>query len=48
MFRVKAQIAPELLSKYITNVKTGLPGSAYVRIDPRQPWPEALQVRLPP
>lgn len=48
MFRVKAQIAPELLSKYITNVKTGLPGIAYVRIDPRQPWPEALQVRLPP
>ncbi|MEI9988653.1 MAG: HlyD family efflux transporter periplasmic adaptor subunit [Rhizomicrobium sp.] len=42
MFRVKARIAPELLRKYITQVKTGLPGMAYVRLDPRVPWPAKL------
>jgi HlyD family secretion protein len=47
MFRVKARIAPELLKKYIRDVKTGLPGMAYVRLDPRIDWPAELQVRLP-
>ena len=47
MFRVRAQIDPELLRKYITRVKTGLPGVAYVRTDPAREWPERLQVRLP-
>ncbi len=47
MFRVKAQIPPELLKKRIRDVKTGLPGMAYVRLDPRTEWPAALQVRLP-
>lgn len=47
MFRVKARIAPELLRRYVTQVKTGLPGVAYVRLDPRVPWPAALQVKLP-
>ena len=47
MFRVKAQIAPELLKKHIHHVKTGLPGMAYVRLDPQREWPVALQVRLP-
>ncbi|PKN48409.1 MAG: glycoside hydrolase family 43, partial [Deltaproteobacteria bacterium HGW-Deltaproteobacteria-16] len=47
MFRVKAQIAPELLKKHIHHVKTGLPGMAYVRLDPQREWPAALQVRLP-
>ncbi|MDQ0314513.1 HlyD family secretion protein [Amorphus orientalis] len=47
VFRVKAQIAPELLEKYVSLVKTGVPGVAYVRTDPGQPWPEALQVKLP-
>jgi HlyD family secretion protein len=47
MFRVKAQIAPELLKKHIHKVKTGLPGMAHVRLDPRSEWPAALQVRLP-
>lgn len=48
MFRVKAHIDPELLRQYIRSVKTGLPGMAYVRLDPRVPWPEHLEVRLPP
>jgi HlyD family secretion protein len=44
MFRVRAQIAPELLAQYIERVKTGLPGVAYVRTDSTQPWPEHLRL----
>jgi len=47
MFRVKAQISPDLLRKHITYVKTGLPGMAYVRLDPQVEWPPELQVKLP-
>lgn len=48
MFRIKAHIPPELLKKYIRSVKTGLPGMAYVRLDPQATWPDYLAVRLPP
>jgi len=47
MFRVKARIAPALLQKYIAHVKTGLPGMAYVRIDPKTAWPAHLTVNVP-
>ncbi len=47
MFRVKARIDPALLQRHIREVKTGLPGMAYVRLDPRREWPVALQVKLP-
>ena len=47
MFRIKARIDPDLLQKHIRDVKTGLPGMAYVRLDPRLDWPPELQVRLP-
>lgn len=47
MFRIRAQIPVDLLKKHITKVKTGLPGMAYVRLDPQVPWPAHLQVRLP-
>lgn len=47
MFRIRARIAPDLLRRHIDQVKTGLPGMAYVRLDPRAEWPENLQVRLP-
>jgi len=47
MFRIKARIDPALLEKHIRDVKTGLPGVAYVRLDPDIPWPDDLQVRLP-
>ncbi len=47
-FRVKVQIAPELLVRYESLVKTGLPGVAYVRLDPDTPWPAKLASRLPP
>ncbi|RMC39443.1 glycoside hydrolase family 43 [Paracoccus siganidrum] len=42
MFRVRAQVDPELLRKYSDYVKTGLPGMAHVRIDPDTEWPETL------
>jgi HlyD family secretion protein len=42
MFRVKAHIPEELLRKYIEQVKTGLPGVAYVRLDPKAEWPPRL------
>jgi HlyD family secretion protein len=47
MFRVRLQVPPELLRKYLRNVKTGLPGMGYVRIDPSVDWPPELQVALP-
>jgi len=47
MFRVKAHIDPALLKKHIRQVKTGLPGMAYVRLDAKAEWPAALQVKLP-
>jgi HlyD family secretion protein len=48
VFRVKAQGDPEVLKRYGTRVKTGLPGVATVRLDPTAAWPAHLQVRLAP
>jgi HlyD family secretion protein len=48
MFRVKVKIDPELLQKYLEKVKTGLPGVAYVRLDAGTPWPQHLNIKLPP
>lgn len=45
MFRIKAQISPELLKKYIEHVKTGLPGIAYVRLSPDAAWPSKLPAK---
>jgi len=47
MFRVRAKVSEELLKKNIARVKTGLPGMAYVRLDPGAEWPAHLQVKLP-
>jgi len=46
-FRVKAHIPPDVLRKYVRDVKTGLPGMAYVQLDPEAEWPAHLEVRLP-
>ncbi|QDT53071.1 Multidrug resistance protein MdtN [Caulifigura coniformis] len=46
MFRLKARIAPELLKQHLKRVKTGLPGVAYVQLDPQAVWPEHLEVKL--
>lgn len=42
VFRVKVQIDPEILKEYEPWVKTGLPGVAYVRLDPAAEWPAYL------
>lgn len=46
-FRVKAHIPAELLTKYVRDIKTGLPGVAYVKLDREAEWPRNLQVALP-
>jgi HlyD family secretion protein len=48
MFRVKANVDPELLKQHLKVVKTGLPGVAYVKLEPAVPWPANLEVKLPP
>ena len=47
MFRVKLSIAPALLARFEKNVKTGVRGIGYVKIDPAAQWPDWLQVKLP-
>lgn len=46
-FRVKLQIPAEVLSKYQDVVKTGVPGTAIVRVSPTAEWPSTLAVKLP-
>ena len=45
MFRVRARIPAENLKKYIEYARTGLPGVAYVRLDPSAEWPDFLQAK---
>lgn len=47
MFRVKLKIAPDLLKKYESQVKTGVRGIAYVRVNSAAAWPPSLAVKLP-
>jgi len=47
MFRVKARIDPALLKKHIKQVKTGLPGVAWLNLNPQAEWPQELAVRVP-
>ncbi len=47
MFRVKARIPSDLLKQHLQQVKTGLPGVIWVRLDERQDWPEMLRIALP-
>lgn len=42
MFRIKAKVDPTLLQKHIQQVKTGLPGVAYIKINENAPWPAFL------
>ncbi|CAI8793191.1 HlyD family secretion protein [Methylocaldum szegediense] len=48
MFRVRAHIDQDLLKRHLEQVKTGLPGMAYVKIDPNAEWPSELEIRVPP
>lgn len=47
MFRVKLRLPPDLLRAHVDQVKGGVRGLGYVRLDPAQPWPPRLEVRLP-
>lgn len=47
MFRVRAQIAPELLQQHLKLVKTGLPGVTWVKVDSTAQWPAQLHTKLP-
>lgn len=42
VFRVKAKISQDLLQKYIQQVKTGLPGMVYVKLNSEATWPKHL------
>ncbi len=48
MFRVRAQIDRELLLKHLEQVKTGLPGVAWLKIDPNAQWPQRMAVKVVP
>lgn len=43
MFRVRVRVDPELLRRHADKVRSGLPGIAYVRLDPKVEWPARLQ-----
>jgi HlyD family secretion protein len=43
MFRIRVRIDPERLRAHADKVKSGVPGVAYVKLDPQTPWPERLQ-----
>ena len=47
MFRVKAQIGRELLQKNLRQVKTGLPGMVWLKLDAQAPWPAELALKVP-
>jgi len=44
MFRVRARIPADLLKRYIEYARTGLPGVAYVKLDPDAEWPDFLKI----
>lgn len=46
MFRVRAQISPELLRQHLEQVKTGLPGEAWIKLDPAAQWPASLALKV--
>jgi HlyD family secretion protein len=48
MFRVRARIDPALLKEHADEVRTGLPGVTYVRLDPKAEWPQQLRRELKP
>jgi len=43
MFRVRVRIDPERLQAHRQAVKSGVPGIAYVQLDPKVAWPDRLR-----
>jgi HlyD family secretion protein len=48
MFRVKAQVDRGMLERHADQVKAGVPGVAWLRIDASRPWPAGLALRSTP
>ena len=47
VFRVRVRIDPERVAERIKHVKTGLRGMAYVKLQEKTTWPDALEKRIP-
>jgi HlyD family secretion protein len=47
MFRVKARLVRQLLKRHRSQVKTGVSGVAYLRLDSQIEWPENLAIKVP-
>jgi HlyD family secretion protein len=47
VFRIKVQIAPPVLRHIESWVKIGVPGLAYIRVDPDAAWPANLEASFP-
>lgn len=45
MFRIKVRVDGDWLARHQEIVKAGMPGMAYLRVDPSQEWPAKLQLR---
>jgi len=43
MFRVRVRVDPDLLRSHAQEVRSGLPGVAYIRVDSAVEWPASLQ-----
>lgn len=46
MFRVRAQIDRDLLQRHLAQVKTGLPGVAWLKLDANAPWPAQMAIHV--
>lgn len=45
-YRIKARVPHSLVQQHLEQVKTGLTGMAYVRLEPQAAWPDWLQSEL--
>lgn len=45
-YRIKARVPQALVQQHLEQVKTGLTGMAYVRLEPQAVWPDWLQSEL--
>jgi HlyD family secretion protein len=45
-YRIKARVPQNLVQQHLEQVKTGLTGMAYVRLEPQATWPDWLQSEL--
>jgi HlyD family secretion protein len=46
MFRVKIQIPKELVGHYVESIKTGVRGTAYVKVNDTAAWPQYLEANV--